>query len=66
MIVVEARWNGGLIGLIDDVLNLYGKSAVAGLRAPVKFAMIAAVNLCPTCDSWTDFMPASLLFIKQF
>ena len=36
---------GGVIGFIDDVLNLFGKNAVAGLRAPVKFAMIAAVGL---------------------
>ena len=36
---------GGLIGFIDDVLNLCGKSAVAGLRAPVKFAMISAVGI---------------------
>ena len=36
---------GGAIGFIDDILNLFGKKAVAGLRAPVKFAMIAAVGL---------------------
>ena len=36
---------GGLIGFIDDVLNLTGKSAVAGLRAPVKFAMISALGV---------------------
>lgn len=36
---------GGCIGLIDDALNLYGKSAVAGLRAPAKFAMITAVSV---------------------
>jgi len=36
---------GGLIGFIDDILNLFGKSAVAGLRAPVKFAMISGLGL---------------------
>ena len=36
---------GGLIGFIDDLMNLYGKNAVAGLRAPVKFAMISALGL---------------------
>ncbi|MBR0483075.1 phospho-N-acetylmuramoyl-pentapeptide-transferase [Candidatus Saccharibacteria bacterium] len=36
---------GGMIGLIDDVLNLYGKNAVAGMRAPVKFAMISALGV---------------------
>ncbi len=36
---------GGVIGLIDDVLNLYGKNAVAGMRAPVKFAMISALGV---------------------
>ena len=34
-----------MIGLIDDVLNLYGKNAVAGMRAPVKFAMISALGV---------------------
>ena len=36
---------GGAIGFIDDVMNLFGKKAVAGLRAPVKFAMISAAGL---------------------
>ncbi len=36
---------GGVIGLIDDLMNLFGKSAVAGLRAPVKFAMITIAGL---------------------
>ncbi|MFZ2560512.1 MAG: phospho-N-acetylmuramoyl-pentapeptide-transferase [Candidatus Nanoperiomorbaceae bacterium] len=36
---------GGLVGLIDDVINLRGHSAVAGLRAPVKFAMITIAAL---------------------
>lgn len=36
---------GGVIGFIDDVLNLVGKDKVAGLRAPVKFAMISALGL---------------------
>lgn len=36
---------GGVIGLIDDLLNLFGHQAVAGLRAPVKFAMISVLGL---------------------
>ncbi len=36
---------GGVIGLIDDVFNLFGHKAVAGLRAPVKFAMISILAL---------------------
>lgn len=36
---------GGVIGLIDDAINLFGKNAMAGLRAPVKFAMISALGL---------------------
>ena len=35
---------GGVIGMIDDIINLFGKNAAAGLRAPVKFAMIAALG----------------------
>ncbi|MBR0133929.1 phospho-N-acetylmuramoyl-pentapeptide-transferase [Candidatus Saccharibacteria bacterium] len=42
---IAAFVGGGLIGFIDDVLNLFGKNAVAGLRAPVKFAMISALGL---------------------
>lgn len=35
---------GGLVGLIDDIINVRGKGGgVAGLRAPIKFAMITAV-----------------------
>jgi phospho-N-acetylmuramoyl-pentapeptide-transferase len=37
---------GGIIGLIDDIINIFGHDkAVAGLRAPVKFAMISALGL---------------------
>ena len=36
---------GGFIGLIDDVINLFGKNAAAGLRAPVKFFMITALGV---------------------
>ena len=42
---IAAFVGGGAIGFIDDILNLYGKNAVAGLRAPVKFIMIAALGL---------------------
>ena len=42
---VAAFIAGGLIGFIDDLLNLFGKRAVAGLRAPAKFAMIATVGI---------------------
>ena len=36
---------GGAIGLIDDVINVFGQKAVAGLRAPVKFVMISVLAL---------------------
>jgi phospho-N-acetylmuramoyl-pentapeptide-transferase len=42
---IAAFVGGGVIGFIDDVLNLFGKNAVAGLRAPVKFAMISALGI---------------------
>ncbi len=41
---IAAFVGGGLIGFIDDVINLFGKNAAAGLRAPVKFAMITALG----------------------
>lgn len=40
-----AFMGGAVIGLIDDVINVFGNKAVAGLRAPVKFAMISALAL---------------------
>lgn len=41
---LAALMGGGLVGLIDDVINIMGKGGnVAGLRAPIKFAMITAV-----------------------
>ena len=41
---LAALLGGGLVGFIDDAINIRGKGGnVAGLRAPVKFAMITAV-----------------------
>lgn len=41
---LAALLGGGFVGFIDDVINVRGKGGgVAGLRAPVKFAMIAGV-----------------------
>ena len=42
---IAAFVGGGLIGFIDDVIHLFGKNAAAGLRAPVKFAMITALGV---------------------
>ena len=37
---------GGMIGLIDDLINVFGSGkGAAGLRGPVKFAMITIVGL---------------------
>ena len=37
---------GSLVGLIDDLINVFGDGhGAAGLRAPVKFAMITAIGL---------------------
>ena len=43
-LVIAAFVGGGVIGFIDDVINLAGTSATAGLRAPVKFAMITILG----------------------
>lgn len=41
---LAAFLGGGIVGLIDDIINIRGKGGgVAGLRAPIKFAMIALV-----------------------
>ena len=42
---IAAFVGGGLIGFIDDTINLFGKNAAAGLRAPVKFVMITALGV---------------------
>jgi phospho-N-acetylmuramoyl-pentapeptide-transferase len=42
---LAALIGGAIVGLIDDILNLRGKSAVAGLRAPVKFTMVAILGM---------------------
>ncbi|MCL2174263.1 phospho-N-acetylmuramoyl-pentapeptide-transferase [Candidatus Saccharibacteria bacterium] len=42
---LAALIGGAAVGLIDDILNLRGHNAVAGLRAPVKFTMIAILGL---------------------
>jgi phospho-N-acetylmuramoyl-pentapeptide-transferase len=34
---------GGIVGLIDDFINVKGKAESRGLRAPIKFALITAV-----------------------
>ena len=37
---------GGVIGLVDDAINIFGSGkGAAGLRAPVKFAMMIALGL---------------------
>ncbi len=41
---LAALLGGGIVGLIDDIINVRGKGGgVAGLRSPIKFAMITAV-----------------------
>lgn len=41
---LAALLGGGLVGLIDDIINIKGTGGkTAGLRAPVKFAMLTAV-----------------------
>jgi phospho-N-acetylmuramoyl-pentapeptide-transferase len=41
---LAALLGGGLVGMIDDIINVRGKGGnTAGLRAPIKFAMIIAV-----------------------
>lgn len=41
---LAALLGGGFVGLIDDIINVRGKGGgVAGLRAPIKFAMITVV-----------------------
>jgi phospho-N-acetylmuramoyl-pentapeptide-transferase len=43
-LLLAALVGGGIVGLLDDIVNIRGKGgAVAGIRAPLKFAMITAV-----------------------
>ncbi len=53
---------GSLVGFIDDLINLFGSGkGAAGLRAPVKFAMITAIGVAlgwwfAVKLGWTDIM----------
>jgi len=43
---LAALLGGGLVGLIDDIINIRGGGGnVAGIRAPIKFALITLVAL---------------------
>jgi phospho-N-acetylmuramoyl-pentapeptide-transferase len=43
---LAALLGGGLVGLIDDIINVRGKGGgVAGIRAPIKFGMISVVAI---------------------
>jgi phospho-N-acetylmuramoyl-pentapeptide-transferase len=43
---LAALVGGGLVGLLDDIINIKGMGGnVAGLRAPLKFAMISVVAI---------------------
>lgn len=45
-LVLAAYVAGGVIGMIDDVINVFGSGkGAAGLRGPVKFFMITAVGV---------------------
>lgn len=47
---LAALLGGGFVGLIDDIINIKGKGGdVAGLRAPIKFSMIAVVAAIGAC-----------------
>lgn len=42
---IAALIGGGIVGLIDDIINVRGDgTGVAGLRAPIKFAMMILVS----------------------
>lgn len=73
---------GALVGLIDDLINVFGSGeGAAGLRAPVKFAMITAVGLLlgyhfaftlgwtnlhiPFIGEW-EMMPAMMMLVFAF
>ena len=53
---------GSLVGFIDDLINVFGSGkGAAGLRAPVKFAMITAIGMTlgwwfAVKLGWTDIM----------
>lgn len=55
---------GGLVGLIDDVINIRGKGkGVAGLRSSLKFIMITAVAAALAWWFFTKITGASVLHI---
>lgn len=42
---LAGMWGAGLIGLIDDVMNIRGTSKIAGMKASVKFGLYSLVIL---------------------
>jgi len=65
---LAALIGGAAVGLIDDILNLRGQSAVAGLRAPVKFAMITILGLVLGWFFWSKlgFTTVHVPFIGEW
>jgi phospho-N-acetylmuramoyl-pentapeptide-transferase len=49
---LAAMAGAGLIGLLDDVVNIYGTSKIAGIRAKMKMLLITAVA---TIGGWWFF-----------
>jgi phospho-N-acetylmuramoyl-pentapeptide-transferase len=65
---LAALIGGAIVGLIDDILNLRGHSAVAGLRAPIKFTMVAILGLALGWFFWykLGFTTVHIPFIGEW
>lgn len=59
---------GAIIGLIDDILNLRSNGGTAGLRAPVKFVMVAILGLVLGWFFWEKlgFTTVHIPFVGQW
>lgn len=61
---LAALVGGGLVGLIDDIINIRGKQlGVAGLRSGIKFVMITAVA---TVGAWFFYVKLDNYTAVQF
>jgi len=66
---LAALIGGGLVGIIDDFINVRGNGqGVAGLRAPLKFAMIAGVATASALFFYfkLDYSTIHLPFVGDF
>lgn len=65
---LAALIGGAIVGLIDDIMNLRSNGGVAGLRAPVKFTLVAILGVALGWFFWQKlgFSTVHIPFVGQW